>query len=81
MKINRNLWLFVGIVLWGIPTGVFLSLIIGSLKSGTLLEFGGFDEARFFKSLFISVPIFAFCGFIFGSYMANQMKGHVDGEG
>jgi hypothetical protein len=73
--IKKTSWVFLGIFLWGIPTAVFLSLLLAVKKPGTWLESQTFDQAVFIKSLFITVPIFVVGGILYGLFM-NKMTGH-----
>jgi hypothetical protein len=64
--------MLLGIFLWGIPTAVFLSLLLAVKKPGTWLESQAFNQTVFVKSLFITMPIFIVGGILYGLYM-NKM--------
>jgi hypothetical protein len=74
MNIKKSSWILLGIFLWGIPTAIFLSLLLAVKKPGTLLEAQDFQQSIFLKSLYFTVPIFSIMGTFYGLWMDNQTK-------
>lgn len=68
MSIKKQAWVFVGILLWGIPTAVFLSCFLAVLKPGTW-EAQPFQDDVFYNAATILTPIFIVFGFCFGLLM------------
>ena len=74
MNIKKGSWILMGIVFWGIPTGIIVSLSLAFMDPNQFGEIHAFQQAIFLKSLFIFVPIFSFLGIFFGLYFHNLFK-------
>ena len=68
MSIKKKSWILLGIFLWGLPTAIFLSLLLAVKKPGTW-ETQSFQSSIFFKSLTFITPVFIVLGIVYGLFM------------
>jgi hypothetical protein len=66
MNISSKAWVFVGIILWGIPTGTMFAMTAALLKPGAFLEIDQFKNDVFVRSMIYSIPVFSFLGILIG---------------
>ncbi len=69
MPIKKSSWILVGIFLWGVPTAVFLSILLAVKKPGTWFESQAFQSSVFTKSLLLTLPLFMIIGIILGLWL------------
>ena len=74
MRVKKSSWILLGIFLWGIPTAIFLSLLLAVKKPGTFLEAQDFQQATFLKSLIFTIPTLTIFGVLYGLWMDSQTK-------
>lgn len=74
MSTLTMLWIFVGFVLWGLPTGVLVAFMLANLTIDAGIQFVGLQEEKFKLYLMISVPVFCALGLWFGIYMGHKTK-------
>lgn len=73
MNIKKSSWILVGIFLWGIPTAIFLSLLLAVKKPGSW-DAQDFQMATFTHSLILTIPTFILFGVLYGLWMNGQMS-------
>jgi predicted permease len=63
-KRKKNYVIFNGIIGWGIPTAISVTVISSLFENHTIIL-----NQEFFRSLLIAVIIFPICGILFGLWM------------
>lgn len=71
MSSITRLWIFVGLVLWGFPTGLLLSFMLANLSFTDGIKLIEFQPDRFKMYLALVVPLFCVAGFFLGVYMGK----------
>jgi len=65
------MWIFVGLCLWGFPTGLLISFMLANLSFGEGIKLIEFQPEKFKLYLMVIVPIFCAAGYFLGLYMGN----------
>jgi len=76
--IIRDTWLFVGVVLWGIPTALFASLILAFIDFKSFPGTQIFHLTIFIKYLIILAPLFIFLGVLIGILMFHISRNAIN---
>lgn len=74
MTISRNAWMLVGILLWGIPTGIITSLMMAIYQSRSLSGGYLFSYDDFLRNVSLTMPVFCIMGLAIGLVMFNVGK-------
>lgn len=74
-NISPKAWIIVGIIVWGIPTGIMLAMMIALMKPDAFLEINQFQIDVFVRATLFAVPIFSFLGVLLGLVMYQLVKG------
>ena len=64
--IEKRTWILVGMFLWGVPTGLLVTLFIVIVKSKDSFGLNSFNWDLFSHAAFILVPLFVIFGIILG---------------
>lgn len=69
VRIKQSAWVTIGVVLWGLPTGIMAALFSSLIKSGTILQLQRFDMTIFYQRASVLVPLFVVLGIFLGFMM------------
>lgn len=71
---KKGTWVAIGVVLWGIPTGLMIALILAFVRPDSFMELQSFQQRIFIRSLMMFVPIFSALGIGLGLVMYQIIK-------
>ncbi len=76
--VQRKTWIFVGIVLWGIPTGIMFSLFLSIIDLKSKSGLREFVFGDFLSTAYVMIPLFSIFGLILGSilYKFGEKRTH-----
>lgn len=77
MRLTQKNWMIVGIFLWGIPTGIFLAMLLAALEPGKLTQLRTFETENFLQYCLWTVPLFGLLGIGYG-YVMNAASRRSD---
>ena len=69
MAIRKGYWLVVGVLLWGMPLGIMIPILLAFIKPGTWTEIQPFHPFVFLRNLVIFFPVFFVLGLLIGLFM------------
>lgn len=71
-----QMWIFVGLCLWGFPTGLLTSFMLANLSFGDGIKQIEFQPDKFRFYLMLIVPLFCLAGYFLGLYMGKLSEGN-----
>ncbi|MBP9854010.1 MAG: hypothetical protein KBD53_03985 [Candidatus Omnitrophica bacterium] len=71
MQTIKRLWIFVGLCLWGFPTGILMSYMLANLIFADGIKQGEFQPEKFKMYLMFILPLFCLAGWWLGVYMGK----------
>lgn len=71
MSTITRMWIFVGLCLWGFPTGLLTSFMLANLSFSEGIKLIEFQPEKFKLYLMVIVPLFCLAGYFLGLYMGN----------